>query len=57
MISVANKDSFAIDNNSLKDLTLCFLDFFVIFAHVVQHDWVFKFRTGLNWPVLSAGEY
>lgn len=57
MISVANKDSLAIDNNSLKNLTLCFLDCFVIFAHVVQHDWVFKFRTGLNWPVLSAGEY
>ena len=32
MTSVANKDSFAIDNNSLKNLTLCFLDYFVIFC-------------------------
>ena len=56
LITFANKDSFAIDNNSLKNLTLSFLDLFVIFAHVVQYDWVFKFRTGLKWPVLSAGE-
>ena len=56
LITVSNKDSFAIDNNSLKNLTLRFLDSLVIFAHV-QYDWVFKFRTGLNWPVLSAGEY